>query len=128
MVNRVEFHLDDGSKFFTEDKINIQTIMGQIPIGWVEKYFGKITKTQILHNKYFSMLGKMCKDLNLGYSKGTIHNIIKPILFGYLKDQNHLFKNNIFEFSTKNLTSEGYSVLIDILKEVASDIFNYNFD
>lgn len=124
-VKKITFELTDGSSRYTEDQNDIKQVINACPKEW--DGLKKTASIRELHNKYFNMLGEMSRDLPLGYSKGTFHNILKPVLFGYLHDQTHLFTTNRFEVSTKNLTSEGYSILIGILKEVANDIYNYQF-
>lgn len=124
-VTKIIFELDDGSSRYITNEIDIKNVVNGCPAKWIN--LRKTATKKELHDKYFGMLNDMLKDLKLGYSKGSFHNVIKPLLFGYLKDQTHLFTNNVFEDSTKNLTVEGYSTLIDLLKEVANDIYNYQF-
>lgn len=124
-IVKISFEKDDGTIFYTEHLVDILKITKGLPvIKW--KKTGSLAA---LHKKYFSMLEELRKntDAKNNYSKAEFPNSIKPLLFNYLQDFKHIFTTGVPEYSTKNLTVEGYSLLIEQLKVVAYDVFNYIF-
>lgn len=124
-IIKISFEKDDGTIYYTESLADIVKISKALPsIKWK-----KTGSLKALHRKYFSMLEELRTqtDANNNYSKAEFPNVIKPLIFTHLQDFKHIFTTGIPEYSTKNLTVEGYSLLIQQLKHVAYDVFSYTF-
>lgn len=90
------------------------------PVIWTE-----LSPELKLQRAYFALIEQMAKNINAGYTKTTLHNALKPMLFTYLQDNPSNFKDNIIVHSTQNLTHDGWVSLIEQLKEVSQDVFGY---
>ena len=69
------------------------------------------------------MVTELSKNTQSGYTKMEIHSLLKPMLFKEIIDFPTLFENNLPESSTKNLTTEGWSTLVEQLRVAANDLF-----
>lgn len=118
--------LDYGEySLFITDKETIDKILESIPADVAWQRTSTIKK---LRNTYFQLLIKVVKEVNPGYTKTELHNALKPMLLKYFEDMPHLFKNNKYSDSTKNLNREGWLALIEQLKVTVKDIFGYSLE
>lgn len=124
-IIKISFENDDGVIYYTSNIEDINKITKSIPkVEWK-----KTAAKDVLHRKYFSMLEELRvnTDSHKNYSKAEFPNVIKPLIFKYFQDHSHVFTTGVPEFSTKHLTVDGYSLLIEQLKHVAYDVFSYTF-
>ena len=124
-INKITFQGKDGSLHYVDDVAGIASILLSMPKKLLWKHTSNIEK---LRNVYFAMLTEISKNCNTGYSKADLHNSLKPLLLNKLKDFKHCFKDGTFTNNTTDtLNYEGWLIVIEQLKVVANDIFNYSF-
>jgi hypothetical protein len=119
-VSKIKIELKDGAVNYIDDENQLKEIVDCLP---KTLKFKKLTNKETLQNKYFAMVLELSKNTQCGYTKMEIHNLLKPVLFKEIIDFPTLFENNLPEFSTKNLTAEGWSTLIEQLRVAANDLF-----
>lgn len=124
-IDKIKIFLKDGSTYTIDSEENIKEIINSFPKNLTYK---KESNIVTLHNKYFAMVETLRRLFGKDYTKSEYPNSIKHEVFTPLKDMTHLFSTNTFEYSTKNLTSEGYSYLIDSLKMFALNYYGYILD
>lgn len=122
-ATKIIIEFEDGSTHYVNDSLSIRAIGLSLPkknIQW--KQTKPIVSKQ---HQYFAMLSELAK--HSGYSKETLHAIMKPLIMKKFEDFPHYYTNKIVEYSTKNLTQEGWSAMLDGLKENANDIYGFSF-
>lgn len=125
MIINISFTKNDGSVYYVDSEEDINKIISALPRGLS---FKRKADIKSLHNKYFYLVEKLRKNVAKEYSKVEFPEVLKDRVFNPLKDMKHLFKDGKFEYSTKNLTTEGYSYLIDSLKTFALDTFGFTLE
>lgn len=120
-INKLKIELKDGSIHYIDDENQLKEIVECLPN---TLKFKKLSNKSTLQNKYFAMITELAKNSESGYTKMEIHNLLKPVLFKELICFPNLFENNTPEQSTKNLTTEGWSALIEELRSAANDLFD----
>ena len=115
---------EDGSSWYTNNVEEIRQIGTALPknIKW-----GVTKGIPVLRNKYFVMLDELCKAVKPGYTKTDLHEALKPLLLSKFKDFPHYYTTGVPEYSTANLTYQGWFAVIEQLKSVANDIYGYVF-
>lgn len=119
-VKKIKFEVEDGSMFYVDANEDIQKLVDCLP---KDIKFKKTSDVKTLQNKYFAMVSELARNTGTGYTKMEIHNLLKPRLFKEIECFPNLYTDNIPQQSTKHLTTEGWSVLIEQLRIVANDLF-----
>lgn len=121
---KVTIEFKDGSIWSATNAEDIRKIGLCLPKGMVWKQGAAKDK---LHNKYFLMLTELCNAVRNGDTKADMHEHMKPLIMRKFLDFPQYFTTGVPEYSTKNLTYEGWLATIEQLKTVANDVFNYTF-
>jgi hypothetical protein len=125
-VNKIILQGNDGSVHYIDGEKDIANVLLSLPKKLMWKHSSNVGR---LRNKYFLMISELSKACNTGYSKADLHESLKPILLGKLRDFKHAFRDGVFtNTTTDTLTYEGWQMLLEQLKVVANDIFNYTFN
>lgn len=122
-LTKVEYHYSDGTIHYILDQPDLEKLIKSFPIG-VKSY--KSSSLTTLRNKYFAWIAEIIKNTNLGYTKTELHAALKPMLLNKFNDCPQYFKSNVPTLSTKDLNTQGWVELLQILKVIALDIFKYN--
>lgn len=121
--NEIRIIYPDGSCWYTTDTSEIRAIGLSLPkVNW-----NKTSNLEGLRNSYFLLLEELAKHGNTGYTKVSLHEAMKPLIMKKFSDFGHYFTTRIPEYSTKNLTHEGWVAMISGLKETANDVFGFSF-
>lgn len=123
-VIKISFEKDDGSIHYTTFDRDIISILKSLPKGLALKKTGKLSELQ---RKYHGMLAEYSKNTNKGYTKESLQEAMKPLIMKKFLDFPHYFKTGVPEYSTKQLTLEGWEAMIENLKDVAYTLDNYIF-
>lgn len=124
-IDKIVFYGRDGSQHYVDDEKSISQIMLSVPTKLPWKHTANIEK---LRNQYFRMVTELAKHGGSGYHKTDLHEALKPMLLNALVDFKECFNDRVFTNTTTNtLTYEGWRMVIDRLKVLANDIFNYTF-
>lgn len=124
-IVKIVFEIDDGTLYVVDNPTFIDKI--KFAILSLKITFKKSSNISVLRRRYFAMLHELHSHTSTGYTKEDLHENLKPLLLKKFYEFPHYFKNNIAEYSTKNLTLEGWTALIEQLKTIAHEVFNYNF-
>lgn len=123
-IVKITIEQEDGSTYYLIDKVDLVKAMKSFPKGLS---WHKTATIEVLQHKYFAMLTELAKNTNSGNSKTDLHNSLKPMLLTNIKEFTHYYRGNKITESTKDLNAEGWSAIIEQLRVVANDIFNYTF-
>jgi hypothetical protein len=121
---KITIEFADGSTWFTTNPSELRDIGLNLPkqVRWMQG-----ARAEMLRNRYFLMLTELAKAANTGDTKADLHEQMKPLIFRKFVDFTHYYTNGVPEYSTRNLTREGWIATIEQLKVVANDVFNYTF-
>lgn len=121
---KIVIHYPDGSTMYTDNIESIRAIGKALPPSIV---WNKTAKLASLRAKYYLLIDELVKNTNAGYNKTDLHEAMKPLVMTKFADFPHYFETGKPEFSTRHLTTDGWHAMIDGLKVVAMDIYQYIF-
>lgn len=124
-VDKICFYSTDGSCHYLDTKKDIEAVMLSLPRKLIWK---TNTPTEKLQKVYFVLLDELNKNCKTGYSKIDLHEALKPMIMNKLLDMPQYFEDGIpVNNTTSSLNYEGWRAIIEQLKVVANDIFQYTF-
>jgi len=124
-VVKISIEQADGTVYYTEYPADIQTIL--LALGPLKVQYKKTAGIARLRNKYFTMVTELERSVNTGYGKTGLHTALKGLILPKFAEMPHYFTNGQPERSTTKLNAHGWDALLEELRVVANDIWNYSF-
>lgn len=113
-------YTDNLQRTIAHAKLHGMELFKENPVVWHE-----LAPEYKLQRVYFALIEDMAKNTGTGYTKTSLHAAMKPMLFMYIQDNPHYFKDNVVKHTTSALTHDGWVAFIEQLKEISQDVFGY---